>query len=176
MVFINDYLREAIATGILMVLVVTLRIIISKLVRSFAKTTHRIEHRTNLVIKYMHLLITILAIIALIIIWGVQAKDIIIAISSITTVVGVAMFAQWSILSNITSGIILFFSFPFKIGDVIRIHDKDFPIEAEIEDIRAFHVALKTKDGERVIYPNNLLFQKGIAIMKNHFDDNEFVD
>lgn len=176
MVFINDYLREAIATGILMVLVVTLRIIISKLVRSFAKTTHRIEHRTNLVIKYMHLLITILAIIALIIIWGVQAKDIIIAISSITTVVGVAMFAQWSILSNITSGIILFFSFPFKIGDVIRIHDKDFPIEAEIEDIRAFHVALKTKDGERVIYPNNLLFQKGIAIMKNHFNDNEFVD
>jgi small-conductance mechanosensitive channel len=176
MVFINDYLREAIATGILMVLVVTLRIIISKLVRSFAKTTHRIEHRTNLVIKYMHLLITILAIIALIIIWGVQAKDIIIAISSITTVVGVAMFAQWSILSNITSGIILFFSFPFKIGDVIRIHDKDFPIEAEIEDIRAFHVALKTKDGERVIYPNNLLFQKGITIMKNHFDDNEFVD
>jgi small-conductance mechanosensitive channel len=176
MVFINDYLREAIATGILMVLVVTLRLIISKLVRSFAKTTHRIEHRTNLVIKYMHLLITILAIIALIIIWGVQARDIIIAISSITTVVGVAMFAQWSILSNITSGIILFFSFPFKIGDVIRIHDKDFPIEAEIEDIRAFHVALKTKDGERVIYPNNLLFQKGISIMKNHFEDHEFVD
>jgi hypothetical protein len=36
----------------------------------------------------MHLLTTILAIIALIIIWGVQTKDIIIAISSITTVVG----------------------------------------------------------------------------------------
>jgi small-conductance mechanosensitive channel len=63
------------------------------------------------------------------------------------------MFAQWSILSNITSGI-LFFSFPFKI-DIIRIHDKDFPIVAEIEDIRAFHVALKTKEGEMIIYPNN---------------------
>ncbi|MFQ3173372.1 MAG: small-conductance mechanosensitive channel [Flavobacterium sp.] len=176
MVFINDFVKETIATGVLMILVVTLRIVISKLVRRFAKTTQRIEHRTNLVIKYMHLLTTILAIIALIIIWGVQAKDIIIAISSITTVVGVAMFAQWSILSNITSGIILFFSFPFKIGDVIRIHDKDFPIEAEIEDICAFHVALITKNGERVIYPNNLFFQKGIAIIKNHFEDHEFVD
>jgi small-conductance mechanosensitive channel len=145
-------------------------------VRRFARVTHIIEHRTNLVIKYLHLLTTILAIIALILIWGVQPKDIIIAISSITTVVGVAMFAQWSILSNITSGIILFFSFPFKIGDIIRIHDKDFPIVAEIEDIRAFHVQLKTKEGEMIIYPNNLLFQKGISIMKHHFDDKNYVD
>ncbi|HEY4619081.1 MAG TPA: mechanosensitive ion channel domain-containing protein [Flavobacterium sp.] len=174
--FVHDFVKEVIATGVLMILVVISRVVISKLVRRFAKTTHRIEHRTNLVIKYMHLLTTILAIIALIIIWGVQAKDIIIAISSITTVVGVAMFAQWSILSNITSGVILFFSFPFKIGDVIRIHDKDFPIEAEIEDIGAFHVALKTKGGERIVYPNNLLFQKGISIMKDHFHETEFVD
>jgi hypothetical protein len=57
------------------------------------------------------LLTNILALIAVILIWGVQAKDIIIAISSITTVVGVAMFAQWSILSNITSGIICFSPF-----------------------------------------------------------------
>jgi small-conductance mechanosensitive channel len=160
-------------TGVLLLLVFTLRIIISSLVRRFARVTHKIEHRTNLVVKYLHLLTNILALIA-VLIWGVQAKDIIIAISSITTVVGVAMFAQWSILSNITSGIILFFSFPFKIGDIIRIHDKDFPIVAEIEDIRAFHVALKTKEGEMIIYPNNLLFQ--ISIMKHHFDDNEFVD
>ena len=176
MTFFNDFTKEVIGTGILIFLVVSSRIIVSKLVRRFAKSSHIIEHRTNLVIKYIHLLTTILAIIALILIWGVQAKDIIIAISSITTVVGVAMFAQWSILSNITSGIILFFSFPFKIGDVIRIHDKDFPIVGEIEDIRAFHVALKTKDGEMIIYPNNLLFQKGISIMKNHFADDEFVD
>ena len=112
----------------------------------------------------------------MIVIWGVQTKDIFIALSSITTVVGVAMFAQWSILSNITSGIILFFSFPFKIGDVIKIHDKDFPIEAEIEDIGAFHVFLKTYEGEKIIYPNTLLLQKGISILKNHFDTKEFMD
>ncbi len=176
MTFFTDFTKEVIATGILLIVFFLLRIIVAKLVRRFARITHRIEHRTNLVIKYIHLLTNILTLIALILIWGVQTKDIIIAISSITTVVGVAMFAQWSILSNITSGVILFFSFPFKIGDVIRIHDKDFPIIAEIQDIRAFHVALITKDGEIIIYPNNLLFQKGISIMKIHLEDIEFVD
>ena len=175
--FINDYIKEEISTGILLLIVFLLRLMISKLVRRFAKSSEIIEHRTNLVIKYIHLLITILAIIAFVIIWGVQTKDIFIAVSSFTTGVGVAMFAQWSILSNITSGIILFFSFPFKIGDIIKIHDKDFPIEAEIEDIRAFHVYLKTKDGEMITYPNSLLLQKGISIIKgNSFDDREFID
>lgn len=170
------YTKELIGTGILLVVFIFLRVITTKLVRRFANSSQRLEHRTNLVIKYLHLLINALVIIALILIWGVQTKDISIALSSITTVVGVAMFAQWSILSNITSGIILFFSFPFKIGDIIKIHDKDFPIQAEIEDISAFHMHLRTEDGEKIIFPNNLLLQKGISIIKNEFDHKEFVD
>jgi hypothetical protein len=47
------------------------------------------------VIKYIHLFINILVVFAHYL--GVQTKDIFIALSSITTVVGVAMFAQWSI-------------------------------------------------------------------------------
>jgi small-conductance mechanosensitive channel len=176
MAFFQEYIRELIATGILLILLILFRIISTKLVRRYAKSNQTLEHRTNLVIKYIHLFIHILVVIALIIIWGVQTKDIFIGLTSITTVIGVAMFAQWSILSNITSGVILFFSFPFKIGDVIKIHDKDFPIEAEVEDIGAFHVYLKTHDGEIVIFPNNLLLQKGISIMKNHFNDTEFID
>lgn len=172
----DDFTREVIATGILIIVVILLRIIVAKLVRRYAKSSQSIEHRTNLVIKYIHILIHILSIFSIIIIWGVQTKDIFIAFSSITTVVGVAMFAQWSILSNITSGVILFFSFPFKIGDIIKIHDKDFPIEAEIEDIHAFHIYLKTKDGEMITYPNNLLLQKGISILKGHYDEKEFMD
>jgi len=177
MLFINDFTREIISTGILFILVVLLRVIVSRLVRSFAKRSQKLEHRTRLVIKYIHLLINILALFSLIVIWGVETKDIFIALSSITTVVGVAMFAQWSILSNITSGIILFFSFPFKIGDIILIHDKDFPIdEAEIEDIGAFHVYLKTKDGQMIIYPNNLLLQKGVSIIKHPKEHIDFTD
>jgi small-conductance mechanosensitive channel len=174
--YLNDFTKELIATGILLILVVLSRLIVSKLVRSFAKRSQTIEKRTRLVLKYIHLLINILAAIALIIIWGVQTKDVFITLSSIATIVGVAMFAQWSILSNITSGIILFFSFPYKIGDYIFIHNKDFPIEAEIEDIGAFHVYLKTRKGEIIVYPNNLMLQVGITILKHPTEEMEFTD
>lgn len=172
----KEYTHEMLVTGILLIVLIFLRIIADKLIRRYAKTSQILEHRANLVIKYVHIFINLFIIISLIVIWGVQTKDIFITISSITTVIGVAMFAQWSILSNITSGMILFFSFPFRIGDTIKIHDKDFPIEAEIEDISAFHVNLKTKDGEKIIFPNNLLLQKGISIIPAHYDEKEFFD
>jgi small-conductance mechanosensitive channel len=164
--FFNYYLKEEVSSGVLLLIVIIARAIVSKLIRKYAKTSQIIEKRTNLVIKYINILITILALITLILIWGVQAKDIFITLSSIATIIGVAMFAQWSILSNITAGIILFFSFPFKIGDIILIHDKDFPEEGEIIDIGAFHVTLKSHTEEIFIYPNNLFFQKGISIVK----------
>jgi len=176
MLIMQEYTRELIASGILILLLIFFRSATTKLVLRYAKSNHTVEKRTNLVVKYIRIFLYILASIALIIIWGVQTKDLTLAFSSITTVIGVALFAQWSILSNITSGIILFFSFPFKIGDIIKIHDKDFPIVAEIEDIAAFHVILKTKEGEQIIYPNNLLLQKGISILKEDHDYPSYIE
>ena len=173
---IHNFYIEVMATIVLIVVTLLLRLISAKLIRRYAKLSEIIDHRVNLVIKYNNIFITILFVIALIIIWGVQTNDIFLTISSVITVVGVALFAQWSILSNITSGIILLFSFPFKIGYNIRIHDKDFPIEAEIEDIRAFHTLLKTKDGEVISYPNNLLLQKGVSVVTTDYDEKEFTD
>ncbi|BDU26510.1 MULTISPECIES: mechanosensitive ion channel domain-containing protein [unclassified Flavobacterium] len=172
----KEYSREILATIILILILIVLRMVIAKLIRRFASTSHLFEHRTNLVIKYINILMNILVTTSLIVVWGVETQDIFITISSIATVIGVAMFAQWSILSNITSGMILFFSFPFRIGDTIKIHDKDFPIEAEIEDINTFHVSLKTKEGEKIIFPNNLLLQKGISIIPAKYEEREFFD
>ncbi len=172
----SNFQIEVISTIILFIVVILLRLIVAKTVKKYAHKNQNLGHRSNLVIKYIDLLINILAVITLIIIWGVKKDDILLTASSIATVVGVAMFAQWSILSNITSGVILFFFFPFKIGDIIKIHDKDFPIQAEIEDINAFHVDLKTSDGEKITYPNNLLLQKGISIIQDSFEDKEFTD
>lgn len=172
----KEYTQEILATLILLIALIALRMIVAKLIRRFASTSHLLEHRTNLVIKYIHILMNILVALSLIVIWGVNTEDIFITVSSITTVIGVAMFAQWSILSNITSGMILFFSFPFRIGDTIKIHDKDFPIEAEIEDINTFHISLRTKEGEKIIFPNNLLLQKGISIMPAKYEEKEFFD
>ncbi len=56
------------------------------------------------------------------------------------------------------------------------IHDKEYPIEGEIIDINAFHTDLLTKDRERIVYPNSLLLQKGITIIKSDYEDKEFTD
>ena len=86
--------------------------------------------------------------------------------------IGSALFAIWSSLSNVTSGVIMFFSFPYKVGDKIKIHDKDYPIEAIIVDIRAFQLILREDNGDLVTYPNNLILQKAVTlIQKDALDD-----
>ena len=71
MSFFSNFTKEVIATGVLLVIIIFLRIVTAKLIRRYAKLSSIMEHRTNLVIKYIHLLITILAILGLIVIWGV---------------------------------------------------------------------------------------------------------
>ena len=172
----NPYLHEEIATLVVVLLYIILRISIAKVVKRFAQLNEVLEHRTNLIIKYINLFLGILALISITIIWGVKKDQILLFISSVFAVVGVASFAQWSILSNITAGIIIFFSYPFKIGDKIKIHDKEYPVEGEIEDIKAFYVVLKTNDGELITYPNNLLMQKGISVVNKPIEEKEFFD
>lgn len=172
----NPYLHEEIATLVVLFFYIILRISIAKVVKRFAQLNEVLEHRTNLIIKYINLLLVILALLSITIIWGVKKDQILLFISSVFAVVGVASFAQWSILSNITAGIIIFFSYPFKIGDKIKIHDKDFPIEGEIDDIKAFYIVLRTIDGEMNTYPNNLLMQKGISVVTKSLEEKEFYD
>lgn len=83
--------------------------------------------------------------------------------SSLFAIIGVAMFAQWSILSNITASVIIFFNFPARVGDTIKIIDGDNSIEGTIKEITLFQVELKDSDGNLIIYPNNLLLQKPIV-------------
>lgn len=160
------YRREIITSIVLLIVVWIARMLLMKAFKKLSTDGHVLEQRGNLVIRHLNIFLGFLTIVGLIIIWGVEARMIVTTLSAVITVVGVALFAQWSILSNITSGIVLLYSFPFKIGDVIKIHDKDFPIEAEIEDIRTFHVLLRTQEGEVITYPNNLIMQKSISIVK----------
>jgi MscS family membrane protein len=70
----------------------------------------------------------------------------------------------------------MFFSFPYKVGDKIKIHDKDFPIEAIIEDIRAFQLHLRLDDGNLVTYPNNLILQKPVSLIEKDAISDEYFD
>lgn len=60
----------------------------------------------------------------------------------------------------------MFFNFPYKVGDKIKIHDSDFPEIVIIEDIRAFQLILRLENGDLVTYPNNLMLQKAVTLIK----------
>jgi len=84
--------------------------------------------------------------------------------SSVFAVVGVALFAQWSILSNITASIMIFFFFPYRVGNTIKINDDKDWLRGEIIEITLFHLLLRMDDGTTLSCPNSLVFQKAIII------------
>jgi small-conductance mechanosensitive channel len=59
----------------------------------------------------------------------------------------------------------LFFNHPLKIGDRIKVLDKDYPFEGEVADLSYFFVHLKTAEGETTTIPNSLLLQKSISVV-----------
>ncbi|WP_315098815.1 mechanosensitive ion channel domain-containing protein [Capnocytophaga sputigena] len=165
MTYIQSYIYQIIATAIALVVFTALRYLVNSIIEKFGKRAGFAVSRTSLVKKYIDYFIYMLAILTIVSIWGIKTEQLFLFITSVLTVIGVAFFAQWSILSNITAGIIVFFSSPFKIGDTIKILDKDFPIEAKIVDIKSFYTLLKTAEGQEITLPNNLLLQKGIEII-----------
>ena len=88
------------------------------------------------------------------------------AISSVFTILGIALFAQWSILSNITAGVIIFFNHTVSLDDTISIIDKDYEVEGRISDIGLMFVVLKTKENEQISIPNNVFIQKMVKNKK----------
>lgn len=172
----HKYFSEGLSTAITLVVFILLSYIIKRATKGYARASHLSEHRSNLIAKYINFFMMAFLAVTIFAIWGIKSSEFFKFFTGALTIIGVAFFAQWSILSNITSGIILFFSFPFRIGDVIKVHDKDFPIEGQIEDIKAFHTILRTREGELITYPNSLLLQKGVSIVPIKQEDKEFYD
>lgn len=166
MMNLRELYPEIIESAVLIIVLLLLRLLIKKMVRNFAQRIERLEHRTGLIMKHVDFAVFFLVVLGLILIWGVDFENLGLVLSSVFAVIGIAFFAQWSILSNVTSGVIMFFTFPYKIGDYIKIHDKETPCEGIIEDIKTFHIILHTKDNEIVTYPNSMMLQKGVSIVK----------
>ncbi|SDS31511.1 mechanosensitive ion channel domain-containing protein [Christiangramia echinicola] len=172
----SDYRDQLIYTVAVIILLMIIQFVLRKAANKVGKRSEINITRTRLMFKYINILILLIAAFLLAFAWGVGLTDLSLIFSSVFAVIGVALFAIWSILSNITSGIIMFFSFPYKIGDTIKIHDKDLPVEAEIEDIKAFHLHLRTSDGELITYPNNLILQKAVSLIETHRRNDEGKD
>lgn len=164
--FLLQYQSELTSTLVVFAVFIVVRFLAVKTIKRIGRISDINQARTIMVKRYIIFGLSSILVIALILIWGVDFRELGLIVSSVFAVIGVALFATWSILSNITAGIILFFYFPFKIGDRIRILDKEFPEEAVIIDIQAFTINLKKDNGESLTYPNNLILQKGVVLIQ----------
>ncbi|MEX0359862.1 mechanosensitive ion channel domain-containing protein [Flagellimonas sp.] len=157
---------EILLTIILIVSTILFIAIVKGAIKRFGRLAAIDVNSRKVVFYISYLLIYLFSITVLLIIWGVNLEDFAVFIASVLAVLGVGFFAQWSILSNITASIILFFSHPLRLGDRIRILDKDFDWTGVVEDISAFYLFMKTDDGRKVTIPTNLVIQKGIEILE----------
>ncbi|WP_179315102.1 mechanosensitive ion channel family protein [Winogradskyella undariae] len=168
----NNYQDEIISTTILLIVLFIIRAIIVITVKRIGRKSGTTKARAGLIGRYATVTLVLIAILIEAFILGAQTRDVTLVFSSVFAVIGIALFAIWSILSNVTSGVIMFFSFPYKVGDKIKIHDKDCPVEAIIEDIRAFQLILREDNGNLMTYPNNLILQKAVTLLqKDALDD-----
>jgi small-conductance mechanosensitive channel len=133
-------------------------------IKSFGRKQNIHKKRIVYTNKSVAALLLIVLLNALIIIWGIDLRNILIFVSSFFAVIGIALFASWSVLSNVTAGVIIFFSFPYKIGDSIKIVDGENSIEGKITDMTLFHIKVKEIEGNVILYPNNLAIQKPIIL------------
>ena len=93
-------------------------------------------------------------------IWGFDFKGLLALSTGIIAITGVALFANWSILSNITAFFILLTQQTFRRGNYIRIIDLDNYIEGYISEITIFNTKLISDNREVIVYPNNLLIAR----------------
>ena len=106
----------------------------------------------------------ILTLILILFVWGFNFKVLFAFSTGLIAITGVALFANWSILSNITAFFILLIHQSYKTGNLIRVIDSDNYIEGKILEISLFSTKLMTHDGEMIVYPNNLLVTRPVLV------------
>jgi small-conductance mechanosensitive channel len=99
-------------------------------------------------------------------IWSVKQENILVVASSLFTVLGVALFAEMSILSNVTACLILFFQHPIKVGDTIGITHEGKDIEGELIEITYFFAFIKTPNSGTLTIPNALFLKSSFQILE----------
>ena len=115
-------------------------------------------------ISVFRLLYGVITLALILFIWGFDFKWLLAASTGLIALTGVALFASWSILSNITAFFILVIHKSYKRGNFIRVIEADNYVEGFISEINLFNTRLVSEQREYIIYPNNLLIARPTII------------
>ena len=158
----QEHFVKILATVIIIAVTIILHILVKKSIQKVRESYGLKKGRAKTIIKLVNLSTNFIIFMIILSIWGIDKKELAVFLSSFIAILGVALVAQWSILSNITASILLFINHPVRIDDEITFLDKDLPITGKIKDIGAFFITIETLEKEIVTIPNNLIFQKMI--------------
>ena len=100
---------KIIYTAVLLVILLIIRTIIVITVKKIGKKSGTTEARAALIGRYVTVILVLIAVLIETFILGVEPEKVIVVFSSVFAVIGVGLFAIWSIISNVTSGVIMFF-------------------------------------------------------------------
>lgn len=91
-----------------------------------------------------------------------------IVIAIIIVMILFLIFGINDLFANLFAGLILRFRRKIKVGDHVRIDDKDRKIEGHIISMNILNMRLETGKEEVVFVPNMAVFKSEIVIIKNH--------
>jgi len=100
----------------------------------------------------------------LILVWDVNIKNVWVSITSILAMIAIAFFAVWSLVGNILAGVIIYFTSPFKLDDLIEVMPDG--IRGRVLTINTFYAVLQDDEGNYINVPNSLFFQKYIKVIR----------
>lgn len=163
----EEYKFQIAETIVLIIVFVVTNLLTKRLITKVGSKFKYQTERIKITNKIVGVLLIIILVFVLMIIWGVEQSEVLIFLSTVLTILGVAFFAQWSIISNITSTLIIFFNHPVKIGDNLTILDKEYQIEGKLSDVGIFFITIITKEGKEITLPSNIFMQKMIAKGEN---------
>src|SRR5699024_2033962 len=129
------------------------------IVRRFGERRRYTPNRIFQVIVLINTSGTLVVFVLLSALWGFTGHGFMVFASSIFALAGIAFFAAWSILSNITAALVLFFHAPFGVMDRVRILDGDNTVIGRVRQMGLFFLILEDEYGHRLSIPNNVLIQ-----------------
>lgn len=156
----ETYRIQIVLTGVVLIGYFITKYVTNKIIGGVGRKFTYPKVRIKMVCKMINGILFIILTTLVLFIWGVDKDDLMYFTTSLLAVVGIAFFAQWSIISNVTSTVIIYFSHPVRLGDTITVLDKDYNIEGKISDIGIFFLTIKTNDNEEITMPSNVFMQK----------------
>ncbi|MBE0365266.1 hypothetical protein PULV_a2032 [Pseudoalteromonas ulvae UL12] len=122
---------------------------------------HR-QYRAELLLT---IILAIVMVCLVLVFLGIELRGLLVLGSSLFAMLGVALFAAWSLLSNLTSFLLMFIQNDCRVGYWVRVIDGANFVEGKVVEMGLMNVILEHAEGHRILYPNNLFVVRPVMIL-----------